>query len=491
MANKTLTFDLLGRDRTASKTLRGVGKSVGVLNRQFTQLGGVVAGALSVRAIMNYGKESVNAYLEAEAAQTKLVDAYARFPALADTNIEDLRKLNKQQLLKTGYDDDAYAVAQATLAQYKLTGSQIKQLTPLVADYARKTGKDLPSAATTLGKALLGQGRALKDIGINFKNTGSVAGNFDSLMGSLQEKVGGFAESFGKTGAGKLEIIKARFNEIQEAIGGALMGVVAGIDDKTIDTAIAALERLTPVVAAGATQLGNFFDDWFDGYDIWLKESKNLGADLWNNFGIVPGDAPSPMADMMTQQLADAEELAATGGVQVSKAYVDGISTGLAGSTGAGSAMDQILLDAIASGKVVVGNPTGARYIGSMLVQGIADGINSSTAAEDAAAQMARKISNTTKFLLQIHSPSKVGMEIGGYFTQGVGLGVTGSIPALSRSVGSMVSGMSVAGSSSRPAGGDVHVHLSGMYAGDRMQLARTIQTVLRDGGKNGLPAGA
>ena len=44
--------------------------------------------------------------------------------------------------------------------QFGLTGKQIEDLLPLVADYAAKTGKDLPDAATTLGKALLGNTRA-------------------------------------------------------------------------------------------------------------------------------------------------------------------------------------------------------------------------------------------------------------------------------------------------------------------------------------------
>ena len=61
---------------------------------------------------------------------------------------------------KTKFDDDAFASGQAVLAQFKLSGKQIENLTPLLADYAAKTGKDLPTAAETLGKSFLGNTRA-------------------------------------------------------------------------------------------------------------------------------------------------------------------------------------------------------------------------------------------------------------------------------------------------------------------------------------------
>jgi hypothetical protein len=180
------------------------------------------AGAVAAAAIIKFGRDSVKAYSESQDAQARLSDAYARFPRLADASQASLGRLNTELSKKTRFDDDATASAQALLASFKLTGQQITQLTPLLQDYAAKTGKDLPKASKDLGRAILGQGRALKVIGLDFKDTGSAAGNFEQLMGGLRTQVGGFAEKEGRTAAGQAAILSNQFGELEEQVGAKL-----------------------------------------------------------------------------------------------------------------------------------------------------------------------------------------------------------------------------------------------------------------------------
>lgn len=221
-ASKDLTFNLFGKDKSAGKTLDSLGvrafRVAAGVGRAVSRIALAVAGLVAGFAVT-----SLQAAADAETQQLKLSAAYEKFPALLDVNIDALRKYNTQLATKTKYDDDAIAAGQAQLAQFNLTGKQIQKLTPLLLDYASKTGKDLPTAAGDLGKALLGQARALKAIGIEFKTTGDNAADFENLVGLLQEKVGGFAEKEGDTAAGKLEILKNRFGEVQEAVGNALL----------------------------------------------------------------------------------------------------------------------------------------------------------------------------------------------------------------------------------------------------------------------------
>lgn len=246
MASKSLTFDLFGRDVSASKAMKSVGNSAGKLGKGFEKAGlGISLGiTAATAAVLKFGIDSVKAYADAETQQNKLAFAFKKFPALADTNQKALQKLNTELQNKTRFEDDAMAGAQATLAQYKLTGQQIIQLTPLLADYAQKTGKDLPTAASDLGKAMLGQGRGLKAIGVNFKDTGSLAGNFTELVGALQDKVGGLAEQAGGTAAGKLAIFQNKFGDLQETVGQKLMPVLTGLVDYGNDHLIPFLNEL-------------------------------------------------------------------------------------------------------------------------------------------------------------------------------------------------------------------------------------------------------
>lgn len=145
-----------------------------------------------------------------------------------------MRELNQAIQDKTGADADDIAASQAVLARHKLTGEQISQLTPLLVDYARRTGTDLPSAGDKLGKAIAGNARAMKELGIPFKNTGDAAGNFEQILTGLQDKVGGFAESEAQTLDGKLVMLETKFGDVQETVGEALLPVLVQLADITM-----------------------------------------------------------------------------------------------------------------------------------------------------------------------------------------------------------------------------------------------------------------
>lgn len=218
------TGDTSGLNRAALQS----GRAMDGWRTKVARFGAIAAGVAATAgiALFQLAKSSVKAFAASEEAQTKLADAFTRFPALADTNIAKLQALNKTLMAKVKFDDDALAAGQAQLAQFKLTGRQVEQLTPLLADFAAKTGMDLPAAANVFGRAMLGQGRGLKAVGINFKDTGTTAGNFAQLVDGLNDKVGGFAEKQGKTAAGQAAILNNQWGEIQETIGKKLIPVL-------------------------------------------------------------------------------------------------------------------------------------------------------------------------------------------------------------------------------------------------------------------------
>jgi len=231
MGTKSLVIEILGDATSAQKAFKDTDDAGDSFGKKLGGLAGKLGGLAAGAGILKFGKDSVGAFKDSEAASTKLTDAFARFPALADSNTASFEKLATSLAKKTRFDDDATKSGQAVLAQFGLTGGQIEQLTPLLQDYAAKTGKDLPEAADALGKAMLGKGKALAEVGIKFKDTGDLAGNFDQVMGGLRGQVGGFAEKEGKTAAGKAEIMKNQFGELQELVGSKLVPVIAKLTD--------------------------------------------------------------------------------------------------------------------------------------------------------------------------------------------------------------------------------------------------------------------
>lgn len=264
MARSTLAVRFTGDASDLKRSVGQVDKGLGGLKTSAGKFSTAFKSALTVgagAAAIKFGKDSVAAFAESEEAQAQLNAAYAKFPALAGGNADSLRALNEELARKTKFDDDATASGQAVLAQFDLTEDQLKRLTPLMQDYAERTGKDLPTAAADLGKAVKGQGRALKVVGVNFKDTGTAAGNFEQLVSGLDKKVGGLAETAGGTTSGKLKILGNQFGELQETVGAklvpallALASVLLGIVDfignlsPGVQTAIGVLAALAAVV---------------------------------------------------------------------------------------------------------------------------------------------------------------------------------------------------------------------------------------------------
>lgn len=243
---RELRIQIIGDASSALGAFRSIDQgSAGLAGKLKSRLGLAAAGAFAGAGAgaVAFGKASVTAFADAQTQQAKLDQAFRKFPQLAGKNAEGLRKLNSQLMRKTKFDDDATASGQAVLAQFGLTEDQLKKMTPLLQDYASRTGKDLPTAAQDLGKAIMGQGRALKAIGLDFKDTGSAAGNFDQLMGGLRDKVGGFANNEGKTAAGRLAILQNQFGELQEKVGEKLLPILVKLASWLVEDGIPFLER--------------------------------------------------------------------------------------------------------------------------------------------------------------------------------------------------------------------------------------------------------
>jgi phage-related protein len=244
-----------------------VGAAVGEMGSGISQglgmagLGWAAAGAAAV----GFAKQSVDAAMAAEDAQAHLADAYERFPALHDASLKSLNDLADATLRKTRFDDEAARAAEAVLAQYHLTGKQILELLPLVTDYAAKTGKELPEAAETIGKAFLGNTRALKEVGINYKMTGDAATDYANIVKLLTTQVGGAAAKDAETTAGKLAMLTNQYGELKEQLGAALLPLIQAI----VPVLIQLLTALTPILNLVAEAMQ------------WLADKQLIFTVLW------------------------------------------------------------------------------------------------------------------------------------------------------------------------------------------------------------------
>jgi len=472
MATKSLTFDLFGKDKTASSTMKTVSGNATKLSDGFKKAGkGIAIGlAVAAGAIVTLGIDSVKAFADAQESQAKLADSYKRFPKLADTSLESLRDLNTELAKKTRFDDDATASGQAILAQFGLTGEQLKRLTPLMQDYAAKTGKDLPTAAETLGKALLGQGRGLKDIGVDFVDTGTLAGNFDSVVGALDEKVSGFAETAGETANGRLDILKNKFGEVQEKIGEALLPAFEALADFAEKQLIPALDDVATWIVEDGLPAFEDFTTWVAEEGVpKLIEIRDWVVKWKDQLGILAVALGVATAAVVVLNAAMA--LNPVGLLLVGIALLVGGLVGLANdksfnkwATGVNDDVNGFIEDvagavprALVTAGVMLATALAtirarvesyfANAIswltqpGKDVMQGLINGLVSGMGlAARAAATVANTVISTVKGVLGIKSPSKVFEdEVGAMIPAGLVKGITGGKKRVNAAIGDLV----------------------------------------------------
>ena len=195
-----------------------------------------VTGALAVM-----GVTSIEAAMQAEKAQAKLNTA------IKNTGVSvQVAKPFMDSAAKSMGDlgfmaDDTYnALARMTAA----LGSPKQALDSLsvAADLARFKNMSLTEASGLLAKASTGQARGLADLGVKLGVTIAKGSSYADILALIESKTKGAADAYGNTLAGKLDIAKAKFEELQISIGEKLIPIAIKFTDWVTKTALPKLE---------------------------------------------------------------------------------------------------------------------------------------------------------------------------------------------------------------------------------------------------------
>ena len=203
---------------------------------QFEDLGKKIVAAFAVEQLIEFGKESVKAFAEAEEASNRLKfaitsvnkEGIGAFKALD----EQAEKLSKS--LNTLFTPTQIRNAQAQLAVVGLTTDQIRKLTPAILNLATASGKTLEEATSIATNAVIGHGKELTKLGFTFNDTGSKTKNYTALLKDLS-KFEGAAEEKSHTMAGALDEQKNKLEELKvtlgEGLSNGLIGLASTFDD--------------------------------------------------------------------------------------------------------------------------------------------------------------------------------------------------------------------------------------------------------------------
>lgn len=210
-----------------SSALKEVFADLADIRGQLINVGKGIVAAFTVDAIIQFGKESINAFQEAELNAKKLQSAVVTIGGEGNKAFQKLIDQSEKLQSLSIFSDDAIQQAQTQLVQFGLTSSEVENLIPKILDLASATGMDLGQATDTVIQGVNGLTRGLKPLGLEFKNTGDKAQN----LAIVSEKLGKFqgqATEVLRTSSGELANLANRWDNVKEKVGEYLTILVTG-----------------------------------------------------------------------------------------------------------------------------------------------------------------------------------------------------------------------------------------------------------------------
>jgi hypothetical protein len=271
-----------------NKTLeRGLDESEALVKKFATGVKVAAAGiaaAFAIGAIKNTLSSWISDASEAQGATAKLAAVIESTGGTAGYSADQLALMADELEKLTGIQAETIQQAQTLLLTFdNVRGDQFQRATELAADLATTLGTDVTGAARIVGKALddpVDAVNALARAGVDFTaeqkemiqsmaEAGDVVGAQTVILDALEGKVGGVAEAMGQTFAGKLAILDAKFSDLGESIGGAIIPYLEALIP-VAEIAVEGFQEIIDIIggmfAVGEEFQTSFTDVIIDGF---------------------------------------------------------------------------------------------------------------------------------------------------------------------------------------------------------------------------------
>jgi hypothetical protein len=247
VAESTVRVNFVGDAKDLNRAIDQVDHKAGGLS---TKLGGLsraagvgLAGAAVVGGAALWSMAQSAAEDEKQAAA--LAKTLENVTGATKEQSANLEKWISKQGKAFGVADDKLRPALDSLVRGFGDVDAATEMATLAMDISAGTGKDLTAVSDALSKAYNGQLGPLKKLDPALADLVREGASADEVFGALSRTFEGQAAAAAETTAGKLEIAKIQFAEMQEEIGAKVIPVLADLATWLVDDVIPALERLS------------------------------------------------------------------------------------------------------------------------------------------------------------------------------------------------------------------------------------------------------
>jgi len=227
------------------KAFDQAGKSVSSLDKAVNKLGKQIAGVFAVTKVVAFGKASLKAFVEDEAAATRLASAVKNL-GLAFEQPEIDRYIQKLEASSAIADDSLRPALQALLTT---TGSlsESQRILGIALDVSRGSGRELTQVTQDLAQAYVGNTRGLRKYNLGLTQAELKTMSFADVQARLTKQFSGSNAAYLTTYAGQLQVLTVAAGNAQEVIGKGLVDalVLAGGKDADVQDVADAMQSLS------------------------------------------------------------------------------------------------------------------------------------------------------------------------------------------------------------------------------------------------------
>jgi len=231
-------------------------KQISEFDKSAQKLGKTFAKVFGSVALVSFGKNAVNAFIDSEKAAAKLRTTVSNLGlAFEQPGID--KYLDKLSLQFGIVDENLIPGFQRLLIATKDV-AQAQSLFETALNVSAGTGKDLTAVSTSLSKAYLGDNAALGTLGVGLTKTQLKSASFLELQNTLNANFAGQAAAAVEGYAGSMAKLTVAVDKSKEAIGKGLLDALAALSaSKDIDTFTAKMVRSAEKIGSSFATLGD------------------------------------------------------------------------------------------------------------------------------------------------------------------------------------------------------------------------------------------
>lgn len=240
-----------------NKGLKKGKKEISAFDKNVQSLGKTFAKVFGSIALINFGKNAVNAFVDSEKAAAKLRTTVSNLGLeFEQPGIEDyLKKLS----LQFGIVDESLIPGFQRLLIVTKDVAKAQSLFETALNVSAGTGKDLTAVSTSLSKAYLGDNAALGRLGVGLSKAQLKSASFLEVQRTLNVNFAGQAAAAVEGYAGSMAKLTVAVDESKEAIGKGLLDAIAALSGSNdIDTFTTKMVNAAEKIGKAFATVGDF-----------------------------------------------------------------------------------------------------------------------------------------------------------------------------------------------------------------------------------------